>query len=128
MPSLLRGVLRQSRGEGGGCRGSGCWEGHVLLLSHVALGTVVGKWQEGEENTTHRQLWAWGLGEQDCCGAGASSSPGFIKGKNKTQSDRAATNNQNSSALCLCVPHRETEVTYACTPIILHFLQIYKDS
>lgn len=41
--------------------------GHVLLLSHVALGTVVGERQAGEENTTHRELWAWGLGEQDGC-------------------------------------------------------------
>lgn len=86
VPSLLRGVLRQSGEtslqrigveEGGG---AGVLGGHVLLLSHVALGTAAGEWQAGEENTTHRDLWVWGLGEQNGCGAGASS-PGFIKGK-----------------------------------------------
>lgn len=60
--------------------GVGVEGGHVLLLSHVALGTVAGEWQAGEKNTTHRELWVWGLGEQDGCGAGAFS-PGFIKGK-----------------------------------------------
>lgn len=49
----------------------------MLLLSHVALGTVAGEWQAGEKNTTHRELWVWGLGEQHGCRAGAST-PGFI--------------------------------------------------
>lgn len=67
---------------GWGLLGEGGWVpgGHVLLLSHVALGTAAGEWQAGEENTTHRELWVRGLGEQDGCGAGASS-PGFIIGK-----------------------------------------------
>lgn len=47
----------------------------------------------GEENATHWDLWVWVLGEQDCCGAGASSS-GSIKGRNETQGDGSATNNQ----------------------------------
>ncbi|CAB1436024.1 unnamed protein product [Pleuronectes platessa] len=62
-------------GGGGGDLG-----GHVLLLSHVALGNVASERQAGEENTAHRELWVWGLEEQDGCGARASSS-GFIKGE-----------------------------------------------
>lgn len=62
VPSSLWGVLRQSGGKQA-CRrlrwrGAGVLGGHVLLLSHVALGTVAG----GEKNTTHRELWVWGAG------------------------------------------------------------------
>lgn len=67
-------------GWGLGWRGVGVSGGHVLLLSHVALGTVAVEWRAGEKNTTHRELWVWGPGEQDDYGAGAIP-PGFMKGK-----------------------------------------------
>ena len=68
----------------------------MLLLSHVALGTAAGEWQAGEENTTHRELWVRGL---------ALPPQALSWGKNKTQRDRSATDNQSSSTLAVCVCH-----------------------
>jgi len=63
VPSLLWGVLRQSGETGLQMIGpGGVLGGHVPLLSHVALGTVAGEWQAGEENTTHSSTVGVGAG------------------------------------------------------------------
>lgn len=88
----------------------------MLLLSHVALGTVAGEWQAVRKTPPTGNCGCGGWVSRMDCRAGASS-PGFIKGKKmkSREMDLPSTIRVVAHSVFVCATERNAYILNICT-------------